>query len=286
MGDWAPFLGISPHLKKGGADGARRGPAALRVPHFPLPAASGDKPGRLQAGAIASLDPDRAASGTATAPPLEQNPSPSHNTAYCWPLQRRWALQAQESGSCSRDRLVWPPWYSPRPTWLKSARARKPTPGWTATWTHVSRGTRRGRPRQDAGGPAARAAAATAAAGAAQVLSAPRLPAVLSYGLSSEYLKSTKEAEAKSKAPDADRSIYRHASRGARPAAAPGRHVLRGVGARGRAPPDAPALVRRSRLALQPLLCAVAAQHGRAGAAQRVGKGELRRLWSTLCSIS
>ena len=32
---------------------------------------------------------------------------------------------------------------------------------------------------------------------------------MLSYGLSSEYLKSTKEAEAKSKAPDADRSIYR-----------------------------------------------------------------------------
>ena len=34
-------------------------------------------------------------------------------------------------------------------------------------------------------------------------------PAVLTYGLSSEYLKSTKEAQAKSKAPDADRSLYR-----------------------------------------------------------------------------
>lgn len=32
---------------------------------------------------------------------------------------------------------------------------------------------------------------------------------MLTYGLSSEYLKSTKEAEAKKKAPDADRSLYR-----------------------------------------------------------------------------
>ena len=32
---------------------------------------------------------------------------------------------------------------------------------------------------------------------------------MLTYGLSSEYLKSTKEAQAKSKAPDADRSLYR-----------------------------------------------------------------------------
>jgi hypothetical protein len=49
--------------------------------------------------------------------------------------------------------------------------------------------------------------------------------AVLTYGLSSEYLKSTKEAEAKEKAPDADRSLYRcrHAAPGvlgARPHAA------------------------------------------------------------------
>lgn len=39
-------------------------------------------------------------------------------------------------------------------------------------------------------------------------LGAPR-PAVLSYGLSSEYLTSTKEAKAKSKTIDADRSLYR-----------------------------------------------------------------------------
>ena len=37
----------------------------------------------------------------------------------------------------------------------------------------------------------------------------PGVPAVLSYGLSSEYLKTTKEAEAKAKVPDADRSLYR-----------------------------------------------------------------------------
>jgi hypothetical protein len=37
----------------------------------------------------------------------------------------------------------------------------------------------------------------------------PALAAVLTYGLSSEYLKSTKEAEAKEKVPDANRSLYR-----------------------------------------------------------------------------
>lgn len=36
-----------------------------------------------------------------------------------------------------------------------------------------------------------------------------RLDSVLTYGLSSEYLKSTKEAKAKSKTQDADRSAYR-----------------------------------------------------------------------------
>lgn len=34
-------------------------------------------------------------------------------------------------------------------------------------------------------------------------------PAVLTFGLSSEYLKSTREAQAKEKVPDADRSLYR-----------------------------------------------------------------------------
>ena len=47
-------------------------------------------------------------------------------------------------------------------------------------------------------------------------------PAVLTYGLSSEYLKSTKEAQAKSKAPDADRSLYRCG--GADPSVAGGPH--------------------------------------------------------------
>ena len=52
-------------------------------------------------------------------------------------------------------------------------------------------------------------------------MTAPLL-AVLTYGLSSEYLKSTKEAQAKSKAPDADRSLYRCG--GADPSVAGGPH--------------------------------------------------------------
>ena len=110
--------------------------------------------------------------------------------------------------------LIYLGWDGASPAWMGAA----PQPCLLERLRASPAPTRRRRRRAACGG------AATCSACSSKPMPLHRPPAVLTYGLSSEYLKSTKEAQAKSKAPDADRSLYRcEARRGEGPGCVAGR---------------------------------------------------------------
>ena len=148
----------------------------------PRPKASETMPGRIAAVSASRRQPPPTAP-----PPFCRRP------AYCLPAACR-CRHARSPWVQAASEAPWPP--SPPQT----------MPGWIPTWTHVSGAGTAGGKRHQA------RATGHASSTARRTNSFPPLiylPAVLTYGLSTEYLKSTRESEAKRKAPDADRSLYR-----------------------------------------------------------------------------